>query len=164
MVFSVTNVETTAISIKLTAAYPQGHSGSRLQMLFFWRRYLVNLLGEVSYYQVLPDQIYHANLPVTLSIHYTEIKVIFLKHPQNCVTSLCKTLQWLPLSLRVKPPRCPVTFFFLALMSLPDLTLLQLPWPACDFSSNKTGAFLPSDLCTSCFLFLKYSSPRYLPG
>lgn len=144
MVFSVTHVDAMAVSIKLMAAHPQWHSGSRIQ------RPVLNAVScESSWSGVLLSGFASSNLPcslglsVPLSIRNIEIKIIFLKHTQNCVTSLWKTLQCLLLSLRVKPSR-PLRVFCL-LSPTSQFPPLAHAAPA-TLASDKTGTFPPSAL------------------
>lgn len=159
MVLSNANVDTMAISIKLITAHPQWHFGSRIQMLF------LNVVScESSQGSVLLSGFTWSNLPGslglsgTLSIHNTKIKVILFKYMPNCVTSLCKTLPWLSLLLRVKP----LWPCFSHLLSSCSLTTNSTPTTLVSLLLLKQDWPISTDLCTHCSLFQECSYPKYL--
>lgn len=110
---------------------------------FSWMWYLVTLLGEVSYYEVSPNQIYHAAKVCNIahSQHwnqgnlfktYAKFGHIFVQNP--AMTPL--------ITQNIKPCRLLVIFLLLLPTSLSRLILLQLPWPPW-YSSNNSGTFPP---------------------
>jgi hypothetical protein len=78
------------------------------------------LLGELPYYQFLPDQIYPYVLGwcITLTISNTGVKVILLKQMQNSVTFLGKTLQWfLMVFFVLTSTSCPLAYWAWGLLA-----------------------------------------------